>query len=151
MTRELGLDGFNGFSTDVELQLQSYRWPGNVRELRNVVERAVYRHADSPTAIFHLVIDPFESPWRPEPGPLHRGDTARTTRSVKDHNPDETGAVPTDWNAHIRSYEKTLLERALRQNQFHQKQTAAALGLTYDQLRHLLKTHHIARPGRNAN
>ena len=36
-----------------------------------------------------------------------------------------------------------LLEDALRRNRFNQRATAAALGLSYDQLRHALKRHKL--------
>ena len=36
-----------------------------------------------------------------------------------------------------------LLEEALSRNRFNQRATAAALGLSYDQLRHALKRHRL--------
>ena len=41
------------------------------------------------------------------------------------------------------AYERALLEDALRRNRFNQRATAAALGLSYDQLRHALKRHKL--------
>ena len=41
------------------------------------------------------------------------------------------------------TYERQLLEDALRRNRFNQRATAAALGLSYDQLRHALKRHKL--------
>jgi psp operon transcriptional activator len=38
-----------------------------------------------------------------------------------------------------------LLAEGLAANQFNQRRTAAALGLTYDQLRHYLKKHALGR------
>src|SRR5271157_1767923 len=43
MTRELGRQMFQGFTTAALARLTAYRWPGNVRELKNVVERSLYR------------------------------------------------------------------------------------------------------------
>ena len=40
-------------------------------------------------------------------------------------------------------YERQLLEEALRRNRFNQRATAAALNLSYDQLRHALKRHKL--------
>ena len=69
ITRAMGRDVFPGFSPRAEKLLLAHSWPGNVRELKNVVERAVYRSASSDTPIDTVVIDPFDSPWRPPPGP----------------------------------------------------------------------------------
>ena len=68
ITRALGRDVFPGFGSRAEKLLLGYSWPGNVRELKNVVERAVYRSASSETPVDTVVIDPFDSPWRPLAG-----------------------------------------------------------------------------------
>jgi psp operon transcriptional activator len=41
------------------------------------------------------------------------------------------------------AYERSLLESALKANRFNQRATAAALSLSYDQLRHALKRHKL--------
>ena len=46
-----------------------------------------------------------------------------------------------DFRAAVTSYEH--LEDALARNRFNQRATAAALGLSYDQLRHALKRHKL--------
>jgi psp operon transcriptional activator len=48
-----------------------------------------------------------------------------------------------DFRAAVSAYERDLLEDALRRNRFNQRATAAALGLSYDQLRHALKRHKL--------
>ena len=57
-------------------------------------------------------------------------------------------ATTDDFRAAVADYERQLLEDALRRNRFNQRATAAALGLSYDQLRHALKRHklHGSRP-----
>ena len=40
-------------------------------------------------------------------------------------------------------HERQLLEDALQRNRFNQRATAAALNLSYDQLRHALKRHKL--------
>ncbi|MEN8718838.1 MAG: phage shock protein operon transcriptional activator [Oceanococcaceae bacterium] len=158
MSRELGRSHFAGFGRLALQQLADYPWPGNVRELRNVVERAVYRHTDPDERVQRLVIDPFASPWRP---PASLADAAAMTPqnentprpvtappptpSATGRSSGETAALPTDFHAHIRGIEKAVLERALDAHAHHQKRTAAALGLSYDQLRHLLKTHDLLK------
>jgi psp operon transcriptional activator len=48
-----------------------------------------------------------------------------------------------DFRAAVTTYERQLLEEALKRNRFNQRATAAALGLSYDQLRHALKRHKL--------
>ena len=50
---------------------------------------------------------------------------------------------PNDFRSAVSAYERALLEDALRRNRFNQRATAAALGLSYDQLRHALKRHKL--------
>ncbi len=146
MCRELGRDHFPGFSRQAFRQLAAYNWPGNVRELRNVVERSVYRQTDPDALIDEITIDPFASPWRPAPARRHsQASDDNTSRSMAST---ANSALPEDFYGHIKSIEKDLLERALKRHQYHQKNTAAALGLTYDQLRHLLKSHELLRKPR---
>ena len=64
MASELERDYFPGFSHAAESALLNHRWPGNLRELKNVVERAVYRTPEG-EPVKDIVIDPFESPFRP--------------------------------------------------------------------------------------
>ena len=55
----------------------------------------------------------------------------------------EVPASTNDFRGAVASYERQLLEDALRRNRFNQRATAAALGLSYDQLRHALKRHKL--------
>jgi len=52
-------------------------------------------------------------------------------------------ATTSDFRAAVSDYERQLLEDALNRNRFNQRATAAALGLSYDQLRHALKRHRL--------
>ena len=47
------------------------------------------------------------------------------------------------FRAAVAEYERQILEEALRRNRFNQRATAAALNLSYDQLRHALKRHKL--------
>ena len=132
MTRELGREVFRGFTPAELAGLMAHRWPGNVRELKNVVERSLYRWPRPDAPIDDIVFDAFASPHRPaapaaEPSPL----------------PAAEPAAPGDLLARIAAYEQKLLSEALAANHFNQRRTAAALGLTYDQLRHHLKKHAL--------
>ena len=52
-------------------------------------------------------------------------------------------ASTSDFRAAVTAYERALLEDALARNRFNQRATAAALSLSYDQLRHALKRHKL--------
>jgi len=128
MCRELGLPLFPGFSQHARETLLDYRWPGNIRELKNVVERSVYRHGSSDTELYEIVIDPFN---RPTQSPVDKPHAAPSP------------ALPLDLRQFQLDQEKQLLEQSLREAKFNQKRAAELLGLTYHQLRALLKKHQM--------
>ena len=66
MARELEFELFSGFTEKAKRSLLDYHWPGNIRELKNVVERSVYRGNNPHVPVHELIIDPFESPFRPQ-------------------------------------------------------------------------------------
>jgi psp operon transcriptional activator len=77
---------------------------------------------------------------------------AVATKSAEEEqtSPDQMAAsVPAaaiatnDFRSAVAAYERNLLEEGLRRNRFNQRATAAALGLSYDQLRHALKRHKL--------
>ncbi len=147
MAAELGWDRWVGFGPAATEQLTKYRWPGNVRELRNVVERAVYRwDADGP--VDHIDIDPFASPYRPQgrAGPTAAPAAQSTAPAAAEGQDEEVVACnvgPSDFKSRVALFERDLLSRALAENRFNQRQTAEALGLSYDQLRHALRRHDL--------
>ncbi|MCI1033093.1 MULTISPECIES: phage shock protein operon transcriptional activator [Raoultella] len=128
MCRELGLPLFPGFSERATATLLGYRWPGNIRELKNVVERSVYRHGTSDSELDNIIINPFQ-PQQPLP-------------AVAEQTPDGP-ALPLDLRAFQQDQEKSLLQSSLLQAKYNQKQAADLLGLTYHQLRALLKKHQL--------
>ena len=126
LERELGLPLFPGFTPDAEAILLNYGWPGNIRELKNVVERSVYRHGTSDAPVDEIILDPFQR-------------TAPNLAPPADKLP----ALPLDlreWQTH---QEEALLRQSLVQARYNQKQAAELLGVTYHQLRALLKKHAI--------
>ncbi|HVU30274.1 MAG TPA: phage shock protein operon transcriptional activator [Sphingomicrobium sp.] len=152
MSAELEWPNWPGFTPRALAELEAYPWPGNVRELRNVVERAVYRHEDPERPIDEINFNPFHSPWAPT------GSASRAPAAVPSPAANEEGeatpvssaapaAAPpvstSDFRAAVSDYERQLLEEALRRNRFNQRATAAALNLSYDQLRHALKRHKL--------
>ena len=153
MAAELDWHNWPGFAPHVMQQLEDYGWPGNVRELRNVVERSVYRWDDPEVPIAHVQFDPFESPWKPIV-PSHRHSEAHTTgmpsASVAGGS-QPNAAVPQgvdfeqidDLRGAVDAHERAIVEHALGKHRWNQRQTAKALGLSYDQLRHAIKKHGL--------
>jgi psp operon transcriptional activator len=144
MAVELDWPTWPGFSSRAMAELEAYHWPGNVRELRNVVERAVYRSEDPERPVDIIQFDPFHSPWAPattSPGPVQQPPPVQAVESEPAYV--GTGAETSDFRAAVTEYERSLLEGALARNRYNQRATAAALGLSYDQLRHALKRHKL--------
>jgi psp operon transcriptional activator len=144
MASELEWAAWPGFSREAMVLLETYSWPGNVRELRNVVERAVYRWDSPEEPITAIQFDPFASPWSlgapasvsPVPSaPVEAGEVATAMPAAS--------AETSDFRAAVHAYERAILEQALKANRFNQRATAAALNLSYDQLRHALKRHKL--------
>ncbi len=140
MCAELGWDMFAGFTRPAIETLLQYHWPGNVRELKNAVERSLYRWAKPREPVAEIIIDPFKSPFT-----------------------DVLAAVPTPvassaagsaplvaFSERMGLIEKQLLEDALNQHGYNQRRTADSLGLSYDQMRHLVRKHGLARRRRRA-
>jgi psp operon transcriptional activator len=48
-----------------------------------------------------------------------------------------------DLRRAVDDHEKAIVVQALGRHRWNQRQTARALGLTYDQLRHCIKKHEI--------
>lgn len=128
MCRELGLPLFPGFTERARETLLHYRWPGNIRELKNVVERSVYRHCSIDEPLDDIIIDPFR-----------RQPTVHAEPAGENVGP----ALPLDLRQFQLEQEKGLLQQSLQQARFNQKQAAELLGLTYHQLRALLKKHQL--------
>jgi psp operon transcriptional activator len=130
----LGLQEFSGFADRAQRILLEHTWPGNVRELRNVVERSVFEADIDKSPVTNVIIDPFDSPYRPgaswvDPAPQ------RTASDTDDELP--TGG----FRARVAGYERQLLDRALAVSRHNQAAAARHLELDYHQFRRLLKRH----------
>jgi psp operon transcriptional activator len=157
MASELAWDGWPGFGPLAQRAMENYQWPGNVRELRNVVERAVYRWNDPSQPVDYIQFDPFESPWVAiVPSTSEREHDAGKADASGSDNADAPSRHSTDFSAienvqikvgdfkaTTEAFEKALLEQAMAQHRYNQRQTAKALNLSYDQLRHSLKKHDL--------
>ncbi len=169
MARELEFELFSGFTEKAKRAMLDYHWPGNIRELKNVVERSVYRCNNPHLPVNELVIDPFESPYRPSQQikthdrvhavPKEEIYTAKDLSTNNETNSvnNETDVValanrpntsifaefPQSLKSLSQDYEIELIKSALAHCQFNQKKTAQALELTYHQLRGYLKKYNL--------
>ncbi len=142
MAAELGWENWPGFAPHVAKQLEDYAWPGNVRELRNAIERAVYRWDDWDEPVGHVQFDPFDSPWKPIGPKRSEAASAEASTPPAAPRPDQYDSID-DLRAAVDDHERTIVEYALGKHRWNQRQTAKALGLSYDQLRHCIKKHGL--------
>ena len=140
MATELEHEFFHGFTDEAMGVLLDYDWPGNVRELKNVVERAVYRNDDS-EPISQIVLDPFESPYRPTEAFGTNSSRAPLTATRKI-------TYPMDIRTEIEQIEIEWIRGALEAKQYNQKLAAEALNLSYHQFRHYLRKYEIGNEER---
>ncbi|HEX5420785.1 MAG TPA: phage shock protein operon transcriptional activator [Gammaproteobacteria bacterium] len=149
VTSELKRAFFPGFAPEAAAELNAYDWPGNVRELKNAVERSVYRCAEPERPIIEIIFDPFASPFEP-PREIA---AAPSTSSEPAASPNGDGplrrppALPIDFRTAVASFERETLEQALAEAKFKQTVAARLLGLSYHQLRGLLKKHGLGGTG----
>ena len=149
MARDLEWQLFSGFTRSAVDVLQSYEWPGNIRELKNVVERSLYRHGNEHIPVHQIILDPFESKFRPK----HRIKAPVKTLEAAPILTTPNEPVITHSTAPIQfpcslkdlsnEFEIDLINKALEHSQFNQKKTAEVLGLTYHQLRGYLKKYNL--------
>lgn len=142
MSLELQREYFAGFSPAAMRELLDYHWPGNIRELKNVVERSVYRHEEPAMPVQHIVLDPFAVSWQAYPSAGAYDETASPVDAGQESG-NEAAPVryPMDLRALLEQQEQQLIGQALTAHGFHQRQAAAALGLTYHQLRAALRKY----------
>ena len=157
MARELEFELFSGFTEKAKRSMLDYHWPGNVRELKNVVERSVYRCNNPHLPVHDLVIDPFESPYRPsqriktqdrQPVPIQNIDDGSVEEKHQEIIQQQIPAsqsleFPLSLKDLSQDYEIDLIKSALENCQYNQKKTADALKLTYHQLRGYLKKYNL--------
>jgi psp operon transcriptional activator len=137
VTSELGRAFFPGFTAATEKALTEYDWPGNVRELKNTIERSIYRASEPEQPLSTLLFDPFKSPFSPADGTSEAG---RDSAPAQTAGPDDW---PLDFRGRVTELETTLLSRALERAHYKQTVAAELLGLSYHQLRGLLKKYAL--------
>ncbi|PJC88056.1 phage shock protein operon transcriptional activator [Vibrio sp. HA2012] len=134
MCRELSLPLFTGFTPQAASALQEYSWPGNIRELKNVVERAIYQHGRSELPVGQLIFDPFVCAWK---------NTSGESTTAESPVTDEDFVFPIDYKRKIEDYDIQLLTQALKEARHNQRQAANLLGLSYHQLRGMLRKYQL--------
>ncbi len=138
MAAELGWELFPGFTADALAALQAHDWPGNVRELKNAVERSLCRWDDPARPVGAVAIDPFRSPYAEQDA----GGPETLPAAADESGP---AAEPMDFQRRMAAIEKAMLQEALEAHAGHQRRTAERLGLSYDQLRGLVRKHGLTR------
>ncbi len=132
MCRELGFPLFPGFAPQATQILLNHGWPGNVRELKNVVERSMYRHGSSEFPLDNIVINPFS-----------RSQHVITPVAETNGDVSDLPTLPIDLKQWMATQEHQLIMQGLQQAKFNQRRAAELLGLTYHQLRGMLKKYDI--------
>jgi two-component system, NtrC family, response regulator AtoC len=117
--------------------LLAYPWPGNVRELSHVIERAVLWSRDATLTVEHLSL---ATPVRVEPdGREPPAEPANGARSAAPGS----AASPLPEQGDLTQWERSLIERALREAGGNQTKAAQRLGISRDTLRYRLKKFGI--------
>jgi DNA-binding NtrC family response regulator len=111
-----------GISREARQALLDYHWPGNVRELRNILERAAILCDGGLIAAEHLALRPPVAP------PMNAAPAAA-----------EPGPAAQD----LKSVERALITKALKDAHFNKSEAAKALGLTRAQLYVRLRKHGL--------
>jgi len=158
MARQLELEYFGGFGAKAKQILLSYDWPGNVSELKNVVERSLYRHDNAALPLQKILLNPFESPYRPTQSiassVVASSEVNITTTNVESENnspisspniisPTASPTFPLDFKNVTQEFEIDIIKKSLISAQYSQKKAAQLLGVTYHQLRGLLKKYNL--------
>ncbi|MDA9368061.1 phage shock protein operon transcriptional activator [Flavobacteriaceae bacterium] len=149
---ELGWEVFPGFSDAALHELQRHTWLGNVRELKNVVERSIYRWGRQSDPVDRVIIDPYAGYG--ETSPDRDNDNTYLEAAVTDlpvqpalpqadTQPVSRQALPINLNDTMVNAERMWLESALLQSQQQQKDAAELLGLSYNQIRGLMRKHGL--------
>ncbi len=140
MASELG-EPFPGLAPGAVAILQAHHWPGNVRELKNAAERAMFHWSRARDAdqIENITIDPFDQAGAPEDAIAKAPQAAVITTPSLDSSPGR----PFNLRDRLDDIEKRLVTDALTTAGGSQKRAAGRLGLSYNQLRGIIRKHDI--------
>ena len=154
---------FPGWAREALEAMCDHDWPGNVRELRNAAERATFRTMAAqangaplgPVTLSVDMLDPFNSPWRPGKDMFAQPEPTRAQPApppaAQSAPPPAAPSGPVAFNDVVAEFEKKLIATALEVCGNHQKKAADHLGLSYHQMRGLLRKYGYGREGAETN
>ncbi|HEY3012933.1 MAG TPA: sigma-54 dependent transcriptional regulator [Gemmatimonadales bacterium] len=123
--------------------LLAYPWPGNVRELSHVIERAVLWSRENTLNVEDLSLT---TPPRVEPGGAEPAGSDRAPEALEPARTTFDGPPAAELPAEggdLSQWERSMIERALREAGGNQTKAARRLGITRDTLRYRLKKFGI--------
>ncbi len=130
-------------------RLLAYPWPGNVRELSHVIERAVLWSAGPELDVEHLSLaqpDGTAGNSRERPG-AGRGGREPTGEDEAESSTAGAGAAALPGlpppGTDLATWERTMIEQAMREAGGNQTRAAQRLGISRDTLRYRLKKFGI--------
>jgi transcriptional regulator with GAF, ATPase, and Fis domain len=125
-----------GISLEARDVLLAYAWPGNVRELRNMLERAAILCEGGLILAAHLAI-------QAQPQPQIQQQTPQT-RPALVSAPETDAPANGDLNTgDLKTVERGMIERALRDARYNKSKAARTLGLTRTQLYVRMRRHGL--------
>ena len=119
--------------------LLAYPWPGNVRELSHVIERAVLWSRGPVLDVEHLSL---ATPAATAPAPEPAAGTPPAPAAPAGPITQESPSLP-PAGVDLESWERALIEQALREADGNQTRAAQRLGISRDTLRYRLKKYGI--------
>ena len=160
----LGAESFPGFTPEIMVEMETRSWTGNVRELKAVIERnvaqAFLRDESLSLPIASLSYDPFEGPYRlretaPAPAapiykPIYKQNPspvigAPNAAPAADANKEPAREMTKGFADRIMTFERRLIDEALKLSDGHQGKAAKYLDLTYHSFRGLLRKHGLKK------
>lgn len=91
-----------------------------------------------------MQFDPFDSPWKPASPPQRKTIVGENSQSEARPAPGSDLESIADLRGAVDAHERAILLHSLGKHRWNQRQTAKALGLSYDQLRHCIRKHSLA-------
>jgi two-component system response regulator HydG len=139
-----------GISAEARDALLGYAWPGNVRELRNMLERAAILCEGGLILAEHLAIQA-RPLTRASSGASAAAASASASGTPAAADAEATAPLPrmaggpdtTPMDGDLKTVERGLIERALRDARYNKSKAARTLGLTRTQLYVRMRRHGL--------
>ena len=151
----LGAESFPGFTPEMMEEMETRPWTGNIRELKAVIERnvaqAFLKDESLSLPIAALSFDPFDGPYRlrdaAPAAPIYK----ETLEPVDGPSPIEPSQAllskesKVSFSDRVITFERRLIDEALKLSEGHQGKAAQHLDLTYHSFRGLLRKHGLKK------